>query len=64
MAEYETKVREKLKEHGSHFIRRGKGDHDIWFSPISNRTFPVDSVIKSRHMANLIMKQAGIRHHF
>jgi len=64
VAEYEEKVREKLKENKCHFIRRGKGDHDIWFSPISNRIFPVDSVIKSRHMANLIMKQAGVKHHF
>ena len=64
VAEFEIKVREKLKEHGCYFIRRGKGDHDIWFSSITNRTFPVDSIIKSRHIANLIMKQAGIKHHF
>jgi len=56
LAEYEKKVREKLKENGCYFIRRGKGDRDIWFSPISNKTFPVDNVIKSRHMANTIMK--------
>ena len=64
MAEYEIKVREKLKEYGCNFTRRGRGDHDIWFSPMTNHTFPVDSVIKSRHMANLIMKQAGIKYHF
>ncbi|MCL2185260.1 MAG: type II toxin-antitoxin system HicA family toxin [Treponema sp.] len=64
MAEYEIKVREKLKENGCYFKRRGKGDHDIWFSPITNRTIPVDSVIKSRYLANVIMKQAGIRYHF
>jgi len=64
VAEYEKKVREKLSEFECCFKRRGKGDHDIWYSPISQRTFPVDSVIKSRHLANLIMKQAGIKHHF
>jgi len=64
VAEYEIKVREKLKENGCYFKRRGKGDHDIWFSPLSNRTFPVDSIIKSRYLANIIMRQAGIRHHF
>jgi len=64
MAEYEKKVREKLKEHNCQFKRRGKGDHDIWYSPISNRVFPVDTVIKSRHLANVIMKQAGIKFHF
>jgi hypothetical protein len=47
-----------------HFKRHGKGDHDIWFSPILNHIFPVDGEIKSRHLANKIMKQAGIDHHF
>ena len=64
MAEYEKKVREKLKEYKCYFKRRGKGDHDIWYSPISKKIFPVDSVIKSRHLANVIMRQAGIKHHF
>jgi hypothetical protein len=43
---------------------RGKGDHEIWFSPITKRNFPVDGKILSRHTANGIMKQAGISHKF
>lgn len=64
MAEYEKKVRDVLLENGCHFVRRGKGDHDIWYSPLTGRTFPVDSKIKSRHMANVILKQSGIDYHF
>jgi hypothetical protein len=64
MAEYEKKVRQVLQEYGCHFVRHGKGDHDIWYSPITKRNFPVDGEIKIRHMANVIMKQAGIKHHF
>ncbi len=64
MAEYEKVVREILMENGCSFVRRGKGDHDIWFSPITGRSFPVDSKIKSRFTANEIMKQSGIKHHF
>ena len=64
MAEYEKKVREQLHKNGCAFKRRGKGDHDIWHSPITNATFPVDGEIKSRHLANKIMKQAGIDFHF
>jgi TPP-dependent indolepyruvate ferredoxin oxidoreductase alpha subunit len=64
MAEYEKKVRQILAEKGCYFIRHGKGDHDVWYSPLSNQTFPVDGEIKSRHLANAIMKQAGISHHF
>lgn len=36
MAEYEKKVREELKNNGCRFVRRGKGDHDIWYSPITH----------------------------
>jgi hypothetical protein len=64
MAEYEKKVREQLVKNKCVFRRRGKGDHDIWFSPINSHAFPVDSEIKSRHMANKIMKEAGIEYHF
>lgn len=64
MAEYEKKVRELLMKHGCTFQRHGKGDHDIWYSPITNLPFTVDGKIKSRHTANGIMKRAGINHHF
>lgn len=64
MAEYEKKVRKILSERGCIFVRHGKGDHDIWHSPISNRNFTVDGKIKSRFTANEIMKQAGIEFRF
>lgn len=64
MAEYEKKVQELLLSHGCLFIRHGRGDHGIYFSPITKRNFTVDSKIKSRHTANAIMKQSGIDWHF
>jgi hypothetical protein len=64
MAEYEKKVRQILLKHGCHFVRHGKGDHDIWYSPITGITFPVDGKIRIRHAANGIMKLAGIPYHF
>lgn len=45
MAEYEKKVRDKLKENGCYYVSHGKGDHDIWFSPITNRNITVDGKI-------------------
>ena len=60
MADFQRKVRELLKEYGCSFVRHGKGDHDIWHSPITGRNFPVDSRIKARPVANMILKQAGI----
>jgi hypothetical protein len=64
MAEYEKKVRKKLTEHGCRFLRHGKGDHDIWFSPITKLSITVDGEIVSRHVANGILKRAGIDFHF
>ena len=64
MAEYERKVRIVMKNNGCYFKRQGKGDHEIWYSPISNREISVDSKIKSRITANEIMKQSGINYHF
>lgn len=49
---------------GCRFVRSGKGDHDIWFSPNTGMHFPVDSRIKSRHTANAVLKQAGLPKHF
>jgi ubiquinone biosynthesis protein Coq4 len=64
MAEYEKKVRQILSDHGCRFVRHGKGDHDIWHNPITGRNITVDGEIRIRHVANGIMKQAGIDYHF
>ena len=37
-----------LREAGCSFVRPGRGDHAIWFSPISQQRFPVDSKIDFR----------------
>jgi predicted RNA binding protein YcfA (HicA-like mRNA interferase family) len=64
MPAFERDVRKVLLAHGCHFVRHGKGSHDIWFSPIAGRNLTVPTRIKSRHTANAIMKQAGIDHQF
>lgn len=64
MAEFEKKVRDILSKNQCTFVRRGKGDHDIWYSPITQTHITVDGKIKSRHTANAIMKQSGINHKF
>ena len=64
MADYEKQVQKILYENGCYLVRRGKCDHSIWYSPITERNFPVDGKIKSRHIANTIMKQSGVNHKF
>jgi hypothetical protein len=47
-----------LRLAGCAFVRAGKGDHEIWYSPATQRHF------KSRHTANETLKQAGLAKHF
>ncbi|HIK18472.1 MAG TPA: type II toxin-antitoxin system HicA family toxin [Leptolyngbyaceae cyanobacterium M33_DOE_097] len=53
-------LKKLLSEAGCVFERQGKGDHEIWYSPITERRFVVDSAIKSRHTANAVLKQVGL----
>jgi hypothetical protein len=62
--DYGKAVREALKANGCHFLRHGRGDHDIWASPHMPRPFTVPVKIKSRHTANGILKVAGIAKQF
>jgi predicted RNA binding protein YcfA (HicA-like mRNA interferase family) len=64
MASYTSEVIRILRDRGCTFVRQGKGDHQIWYSPVTDRRFPVDANIKSRHTANEVLKQAGIAKRF
>ena len=64
MASYNKQIIQILKENGCYFVRHGKGDHDIWRSPITNRNVTVDGNIISRELANAVMKQSGIGYRF
>lgn len=64
MNDFTLELKELLRSGGCFFKRQGKGDHEIWFSPITNRSFTVDGSIKSRHTANQTLKQAGLPKHF
>jgi len=60
MAGYTRELKSLLSLGGCSFDRQGKGDHEIWYSPHTNKKFPVDNNIKSRHTANEVLKQAGL----
>jgi hypothetical protein len=64
MTDYTKPLKERLREAGCEFERQGKGDHEIWYSPITDVRFVVDQSIKSRHTANGVLKQAGIPKEF
>lgn len=60
MTDFQKALKDNLRKSGCKFERQGKGDHEIWYSPITKIRFVVDGKIKSRHTANAVLKQAGI----
>ena len=64
MADYNKELIKILRNNGCTFVRHGKGNHDIWHSPISNKNVTVDHKIKSRDMAIEVLKQSGLPKYF
>ena len=58
--QFDRALRDLLKVAGCEFVRQGKGSHEIWYSPITSKNFPVPIGIPSRHTANAILRQAGL----
>ncbi len=57
---FTPQLKKLLSDAGCYFERQGKGDHEIWYSPITQKRFVVDGTIKSRHTANAVLQQAGL----
>lgn len=54
-----------LKEAGCNYHAPAhRGNHDIWFSPITGIYFPLDSKILSHNTANAILKITGLPEQF
>lgn len=64
MNDFAPELKRALREAGCYFHRQGRGDHEVWHSPINGRRFTVDHKIKSRHTANAVLKQAGLPKRF
>ncbi len=64
MADFYPDLVKLLRQNGCTLVRRGKGSHEIWYSPLSQRHVTVPRTTKSRHTANDVLKQAGIEKAF
>jgi len=53
-----------FRKNGCQFIRNGKGDHKIWYSPLTNRQVTLDYGTTDKQTANGTLKQAGINYKF
>lgn len=60
VSSFTPELKRLLQDTGCHFVRQGKGDHELWHSPITSRRFPADNPIKSLHTANAVLRQAGL----
>jgi predicted RNA binding protein YcfA (HicA-like mRNA interferase family) len=60
---FEKDVKALLTQHGWQCYRAAKGSHEYW-SKQGHKPITVPHGCKSRHLANQILKQAGINHKF
>ena len=64
MADYYREIIDSLRANGFQLLRTGKGSHEIWFNPRTNKRVTVPRTTKSRHTANDVLKQAGLAKKF
>lgn len=62
MRGYYQAIKAMLKQHGFFLSRQGRGSHEQWSNGKVSVTVSV--TCESRFTANIIMKQAGIKHRF
>jgi len=62
MADYEPKLKKKLRNSGCRLIRHGK--KEVWHSPITRRTFVIKKPVTRPVYANNLLAQAGVRRFF
>jgi predicted RNA binding protein YcfA (HicA-like mRNA interferase family) len=53
-------LKKLLAAAGWKLSRQGRGDHEIWYNPDTGQHVTVVTFLKSRHLANGILKQAGL----
>lgn len=49
-----------LRADGCEFVRHGKGSHELWRSPRSNKLLVIPRDTIKRHTANGILRDAGL----
>jgi predicted RNA binding protein YcfA (HicA-like mRNA interferase family) len=62
MKGYYKLLTDLLKQHGFEYKKQGKGSHEIWKRGSQTAIVPFNCY--SRHLANQVLKDADIDHHF
>ena len=53
-------LRRLLRAAGCELVRQGRGDHEIWRSAKTGALLVVDDGMKSKHIANRVLRAAGL----
>jgi predicted RNA binding protein YcfA (HicA-like mRNA interferase family) len=60
-SDWDKPLKRLLRKHGWRFHRAAAGSHEIWRHPDRPHPVTVPNGTRSRHTANAVLKQAGIR---
>lgn len=60
MQNFAKPLKKLLSEAGWKLLRQGQGDHEIWHNPATGQQVTVVTFLKSHHLANSILKDAGL----
>jgi predicted RNA binding protein YcfA (HicA-like mRNA interferase family) len=50
-----------FRKNGIEFVRVAKGDHEIWFSPITRRRLTVPRKLKGEGTLQRILRDSGLK---
>jgi predicted RNA binding protein YcfA (HicA-like mRNA interferase family) len=50
-----------FRKNGIEFVRAAKGDHEIWFSPITRRRLTVPRNLKGEGTLQRILRDSGLK---
>lgn len=60
MENYAKPLKKILAAAGWQYLRHAKGDHEVWWNPATGQKVTIDLGSKSRHLANDLLKAAGL----
>lgn len=60
MGKLANDLKKLLAASGFEFLRQARGDHEVWWHPVTKQKLTIDNGSKSRHLANDLLKEAGL----
>ncbi|MBA3446545.1 MAG: type II toxin-antitoxin system HicA family toxin [Pseudaminobacter sp.] len=60
MENFAKPLKKLLMNAGWAMLRQGRGDHKVWHNFANGQRITIATFLKSRHLANDILEQAGL----